>query len=253
MNGLLCLLCCMEILGALLGGAQTILGPSAANLGNNADQDGLNSTSPPLIFKTSASRDMAETSSLMNRQSPTAVPRVSNSPCTSPSPGGQPFMPNNMFYRKDCLPVLMVAGGLIIVCTILLLSTLLLACRVCQLSGRIKALSSNPDLISTSQYWVGTAKKNKNKPDTEPKETSVLIADVSQTRQENGATEEEEGKVNEEGQTGEEDKKEVGDTGKSEEASAPEDSSSSKPQDSQPTKAEAASTSESTEETKDVV
>ncbi|XP_070838697.1 uncharacterized protein [Chaetodon trifascialis] len=148
----------------------------------------------------------------------------------------------------------MVVGGLIIVCTILLLSTLLLACKVCQLSSRIKALSSNTELISSTEYWTGTAKKNKSEPETEPKETSVLMGDISQTQQEmgNGATEEG-GKVNKERQMGEEDKKEVGDTAKSEEASAAENSSSSKPQEeaanSQPTDATAASTSESKEET----
>lgn len=123
-------------------------------------------------------------------------------------------------------------------------------------------LSSNADLISTNDYWMGTAKKNK---ETEAKETTVLMSDISQTQEEmgNGTTKEEGGKVKEDGQTGEEDKKEVGDTSaKSEGASATpvtvdENAASSKPQeeaiDAQSTNAVAASSSETTEEPKDGV
>lgn len=146
-----------------------------------------------------------------------------------------------------------------IACTILLVSTLLLVCKVCQLSRRIKALSSNVDLISSSEQWEGTGKKDKNKSEAEPKETTVLMTEISQTQEEvgNGTTTEEGGKVNEDGQT-EEDKKEEGDASNSEEASptpaaAAENSSTSKPQEEEPTKDVAASASEGTEEAKDVV
>ncbi|XP_078122628.1 uncharacterized protein LOC144528079 [Sander vitreus] len=168
------------------------------------------------------------------------------------------------FYKevKECPLTLMVSGGLIIACTILLVSIVVLIWKVCHLNRRIKMLSSNADLISTNDYWMGTAKKNK---ETEAKETTVLMSDISQTQEEvgNGTTKEEGGKVKENGQTGEEDKKEVGDTSaKSEDASATpvtvdENAASSKPQeeaiDAQSTNAIAASSSEGTEEPKDGV
>ena len=145
-----------------------------------------------------------------------------------------------------------------IACTILLVSTLLLVWKACQLSRRVKALSSNVDLIS-SEHWEETGKKDKSKSEAKPEETTVLMTEISPTQEEvgNGATKEEGGKVNEDGQTGE-DKKEEGDTSNAEEASATpetaaENSSSSKPQEEEPTKDVAASTSESTEEAKDVV
>lgn len=123
-------------------------------------------------------------------------------------------------------------------------------------------LSSNADLISTTEYWLETAKKNKSKAETEAKETTVLMADLGQTQEDvgNGTAKEEGGKVNEDGQTGEEDKKEVGDAADAEEASAApvtvaDSSSSSKPQEEAPepesTKAAAASSAEGTEEPKE--
>lgn len=118
-------------------------------------------------------------------------------------------------------------------------------------------MSSNGDLISNSEYWMGTARKNKSKLEAEAKETSLLMADLSQTQGEmsNGTAKEDGGKVNEDGPMGEE--KKVGD--KSEEAStapvtAAENSSSSQPGEeaanSQSTKAAAASSSEGAEEPK---
>lgn len=85
---------------------------------------------------------------------------------------------------------------------------------------------------------MGTATKNKSKSETEARDSSMLMADVGQTQEENeggsGTTMKEGGTVKSD------DKKEVGDTGNSEEASATpaENLSSSKPQeeaiDSQP-------------------
>lgn len=154
----------------------------------------------------------------------------------------------------------MVSGGLMVVCTILLVSTLLLACKVCHLARHIRNLSSNSDLISNTEYWMGTDKKGKSKSEAEPKETTVMMADINETQAETNGTKEEGGKVTEEGQMGEENKEEV--VGDAEEASAKpvadaDKSSPSKPQeeatDSPTTKAETAPTSEGTEEPKDVV
>lgn len=241
------LLYCIEILGALLCGAQNLTVLPTAGLRNDTDQEDLTTTALTVLPNTS--------SVVMSTQSPTTVIRFPSSRSTKPPPGPQPTTPNGMFYSKECLPVFMVTGGLIIACAILLVSTLMLAWKVCQLSRHIKALSSNADLISNTEYWIGTAKMNKSKSETEPRETCVLMADLGQSQEEtgNGATKEEGGTVNGDN------KKEEGDAANSEEASSTpaENSSSSKPQEeatnSQPTKAVAAPTSEGTEEPKDVM
>lgn len=270
MNGLLLLYC---ILGSLLCGAQNISGATVPPEDVTRDLNQDNSTSSAsettsAIDLSSTVSGKSEASHLMSTQLPTTV-----SQSKTPSPGPQPTTttttattatPHGMFFRKECLPVFMVSGGLIIACAILLVSTLLLAWKVCHLNRRIKALGSNADLISNSEYWMGTAKKNKSKSETEVKETSMLMADVSQTQEEkaNGTTKEEGGTVKEDGQVGEEKKKkEEGDTANSEEVSSipvtvAESSSTSKPQeeatDSPSSETVAASSSEGTEEPKDV-
>ncbi|XP_018546626.1 uncharacterized protein LOC108893229 [Lates calcarifer] len=284
MNGLLPLLYCIGILGALLCGVQ-------GNVQVNTGEDNSDSQTPQMH---SAESRLQENNTAAS--TPTAAGGVNSSASTetadtrssSTSPSSGPYHPATpattattatpattattasslaVFYRKEWFTVLMVAGGLIIACVILLLCTLMLACKVCQLSRRLKMLSSSADLISGSEYWVGMAKKNKDKSETEAKETSMLMADLNQTKEAetDSTTKEEEGKVKEDGQTEEENKKEVGAAANSEEASADanknetpvENSSSSKPQDddadSQPTEAVAAPSSEGTGEPKDAV
>ncbi|XP_070699907.1 uncharacterized protein [Pempheris klunzingeri] len=258
MNGLLLLLLlqlyCIEIMVAPVCGANT--STDAAAVMSNVTLQGPNNASPA-FQSTSATHPTSAASTMFEiSQSRTTV---SQRPPTDP----QPTTPKMIFYLKECLPVLMVTGGLIIACTILLVSTFLLTWKVCQLSKQIKALGSSGDLISTSEYWIGTAKKNKSKSETEAKETSILMDDMSQMQEEMGnGTTEEGGKLNEDGQTGEEKKTEDGNTGNNEEASstpvtAAGSSSSSRPQedatDSQATKAVAAASSGGKDEPKDVV
>ncbi|XP_044078421.1 uncharacterized protein LOC122888259 [Siniperca chuatsi] len=265
MNGLILLLYCIEIMGALLCGAEVTRGFTIADVGNDMVQGesdkafrSESSITTLVADLTSTDSTMSEASRWMNTESP-AVSQFSNSHTTSPPPGPQPTTTHNsVFYRKECLTVFMVSGGLIIACVILLISTLLLACKVCQLSRDIKVLNSNVDLISNSEYRMGT-KKNKSKSEAEATETSMLMAVVSQTQEEmgNSTTIEDGGKVNKDGQMGEENKKEVRATANSEEASTTlvttaENSSSSKPQE-EGTNSMAASSSEGTEEPKDVV
>ncbi|XP_029304209.1 uncharacterized protein LOC115019032 [Cottoperca gobio] len=214
MKGFLFLLYCIEILGAV-NGAQSVTGNIPTSIASKAASNPnspFSSSQTPTIVANSIS------------QSTTKGPTSHAAP---PLPGAhrpttKPFV---MFYRKEYLSLLMVTGGLIIACAILLFTTLLLIWKVCKLSRRIKMLSSNADLISTSEYWVGTAKRNKSASEKEDKETTVLMSDIIQTQEDigNGTTKEEGKKVNEGGQKGEENKKEAGDPAKSEEAStAPE-------------------------------
>lgn len=270
MNIFLLLLYCTEILAVLL----FIPGRTSADTSStpqpNSSEDFLTTTG-----------SMSDVSSSVSKMSPTVVSQFSSSLSFAPSPrlkttkvttkpptttktttstktttnGKTSKTLSEMF--KECRPVFFVSGGLIIACAILLISTLFLAWRTCHLSRRLKMLNTNGDLISTSEYWMGTAKKDKSKPETEAKETTVLMSDLSQAQEEmsNGTTKEDEGKVKEDGQKGEE--KEVGDPANGEEAAAAENSSSSKPQEeadnSQSAKAAAASSSEGTEEPKDVL
>ncbi|XP_034745573.1 uncharacterized protein LOC117955281 [Etheostoma cragini] len=244
------------ILCALLCGTQT----SSENI-SAGYWDTTTEPSNSLAFSATLSTD--ETTHVTSSTPDATTPSpVSKSQSTSRSPATEPPISTIFMFSKECLPMFMVAGGLIIACAILLASIVVLIWKVCQLSRHIKMLSSNADLISTNDYWMGTVKKNK---ETEPEETTVLMSDINPTMEEmgNGTTKEDGGKAKEDGQTEGEDKKEVGDTSaKSEDASATpeavdEKAASSKPQeeatDAQSTNAVAASSSEDTEEPKDGV
>ncbi|XP_056252687.1 uncharacterized protein LOC130182106 [Seriola aureovittata] len=284
MNGLLFLLYCVEILGALLCGVKGNPEITSGEIGwvYTDDEEISHPTqqdSTQLINDDSSSAP--EDSRLINVENLTTVSLLSSSLRTSPSPAPQKpttttttttssttttstsstRAPNGMFFQKECLTVYMVTGGLIIACSILLASTLLLTWRVCHLNRHLKMLSTDADLISTSQYWMGTARKNKSKSETQAKDTSMLMADFSQTQEDTagGTTKEEEAKVDEDGQKGEEKK---GDTASSEKASAgenkletiaAENSPSSGPPEETSPEAVAASSSEATQKPQDEV
>lgn len=106
----------------------------------------------------------------------------------------------------------MVTGGLLIACTVLLVSTLCLSCKVYRLRRRLEALGSNVDLIST-EYCTGTGKKNKGNFEEEPRVTTMLMEDLCQEA-DAGATQVKGGTVNDEIT------KETGGAANSEEASS---------------------------------
>ncbi|XP_036974399.1 uncharacterized protein LOC119030713 [Acanthopagrus latus] len=270
MKGLLFLLCCIEILGVLLCGADDLQASPTPDPINSSDpaislsQNNVLDPSTAVLPTTSVSTSTLD--KLISSQSAETISRDSKSPPSTPQPGPKHNTFIDTFFKGECLSLLMVTSGLFVGCTLLLLATLLLACKVCRLSRRIKVLSSDSDIISSSENGMGTAKKDKSKPEEEPRETTVLMADVNQTQEEvgNGAAKEGGEKVNADEQTEEEEKRmeEEGDAAKTEEASAApvaaaENSSPPKQQeeatDSQPDDAAAASASEGTEEAKDVV
>ncbi|XP_060911575.1 uncharacterized protein LOC132988285 [Labrus mixtus] len=248
MNCFLFLMCYIAIVGAQMSGSE---GLTPDDLGDDIDDNGIpasQSTSqatPSRIITHNTEANSISGTRLSSTQSLTDVPQ---SRSTSWPPKTTQF--DALFFKMDHLQVLMVSGGLIILCFILLLSVFLLAWKVCRLNRRIKELSSNADLISTSEYWMGTGKKNKSKSETEPKETTVLMSDMSQTKEERGN-----GTTKEEGEK--ENNTEEGDTTKSEEAAATpvaacESSPSSEPKE-EAIEATAAPSPEGTEEPKDVV
>lgn len=136
---------------------------------------------------TSASPNQNETSPLFNASSshpttivPTSADNFDHSASVQPTEGRQTVSTAaTPAYNEKHL--LMVAGGLILACTILLISTLLLACKVCQLSRRLKMLCVHSDPVVPTKYG-----KDNNKSDADAKETVVLMDDLNQTHDEAG-------------------------------------------------------------------
>lgn len=230
MNGLLLLLCCTQILSVVLCDNQTAA-ESQNDVNNTISETSTDPPSAPAETSAFTGIQLPVGTSLATRTRTSASATASTTPSTTPG----------FINVKECLPILLVTGGLIICCTILLISTLILTCHVCHLSRQIKALSSSDDdLISNLDYWTGTAKRNKDKSEKpEDKEASVLLGDISQAQDEMDATKEENG-------TASGDKKEEAGEGAS--ATSAEESSSTKPQeeaaDGQPTETEASPASE---------
>lgn len=177
-------------------------------------------------------------------QPSTTMSRSSFAPThNTPSPSSEQTTVCKLF-GKDFNPMFLVVGGLIIACTILILSTLVLAWKVCLLSKRVSALSNSADLVGQRECTREATVKKSSLTETEPREGSMLMAD--HLHEGEGGTAEEEGNANEDEAEKEEE------AAKREEASpAPaEDSSSPAPQE-EPAKAD--STAEGTEKPKDDV
>ncbi|CAB1420514.1 unnamed protein product [Pleuronectes platessa] len=251
MNGLLLLFYCLEILAARLCGAD---GTKENTTSLSTAQSSISaSTSPDLI-----TAETSEASSLRSSETFTTVSVLSSS--RSPAATSVPppkttttsttVAPHWGTYRRECHALYLVSGGLIIVCTVLLVSSLMLTCKVRHLSRRLQALSGDADLISNSEFWMGSARRNKSRSGPEAKETKVLMTDFSQTQESDGANKEEGRKVSVDGQTGEENKKKLEENGDESKKETPdtEKSLSSKPQeeatDPKSSKAEADSSTE---------
>ncbi|XP_019714425.1 uncharacterized protein LOC109508945 [Hippocampus comes] len=159
--------------------------------------------------------------------------------------------PVGVLDTRNCIPLMMLTGGLILICLILLLSTSMLTCKVCQMSKRIRMLGSDfaKQMESNGKY--------KSNLETEAKETSMLLTDLNETQKEvdRSGPKEEDVKVRENGEKGE-GKQEAEEAAKSEEAAdvTPVDDSScltqQKPGDAN---ASVAASPDGTEKQKDVV
>lgn len=143
---------------------------------------------------TSASPNQTEASPNQTESTPQSSASSSHPTTTVPTPRADLDHSGKVQPTKGCPTAtpaynelfdnkleLMVAGGLILACTILLISTLLLACKVCQLSRRLKMLSGHSDPVVPTKYG-----KDNNKSDADAKETAVLMDDLNQTRDEAG-------------------------------------------------------------------
>ncbi|XP_029375812.1 uncharacterized protein LOC115054650 [Echeneis naucrates] len=213
MKSLLFLVYCIEILGVLLCGVNTEItsGDSGSEDDFEASSD-INTTTS--LTTNPVKHEALTTGSLFSSGTkPTPHPQLPMTTSTQ-APIGQ-------FFKRECFAVYLLAAILIIVCFILLVSTLMLTCKVWQLSRHIERLSNSSDLISNSGYWMGTAKKNKNMSDTEAKETTELMADLSKTQENTTDATTKEGRNadgDEEKVVG--DEKKEGDAANTEEASA---------------------------------
>ncbi|MEQ2187477.1 hypothetical protein GOODEAATRI_005051 [Goodea atripinnis] len=209
MNGLLC---CAEILAMLLFIPWSVCETphsatpeltvtsqvSNTSAGSFSNHQTTIATSSPSVRKTALP--------------PTTCQCVQTNPATTTSPW-------TVSYLKHHCPMMLIScGTLILACTILLISTLMLAWKVCQLRRCVSTLGGKGTLVSNSEYWMGMDKKNKAESQPEAKENSFLLTENSQTNQEidNNATKEDGGKVGEDGQNGEE--KKVGDGQETKEA-----------------------------------
>lgn len=123
-----------------------------------------------------------------------------------------------------------------IACAVLVLSTLVLAWKVCLLSKRVSTLSSSADLISQTERTRETTVKKSSLSEAELKEDSMLMAD--HLHEGKGGMEEEE---EEEGIAKEDKPEEADEAAKREEASpAPTENSSSPVPQEEPAKADSA-------------
>nr|XP_057933758.1 uncharacterized protein LOC131132281 [Doryrhamphus excisus] len=100
---------------------------------------------------------------------PTSSPAASHLPLHLTSAASGTAAPVGMLDRKECLPLLMLAGGLALVCALLLLSTLMLTCKVCQMSRRINMLATR------SLSCTPSAAGNKTHLETDGKEIGMLL------------------------------------------------------------------------------
>ncbi|XP_054899768.1 uncharacterized protein LOC129368702 [Poeciliopsis prolifica] len=250
MNGLLC---CAEILAVLL----FIPWSLCQSLEHNSD-NALTSTASNDISENKSTTESESQNSEMSTDSATSIsttsPITPNTRTTRTTPT-TPTTPTTTTTAKtwefsDLLEdkTILTCAALILACAILLISTLALACKVCQLRRRLRAAGGD------SEYWMGMDKTSKAESQPEAKENAFLLTENGQTTREgdNGATEEAGGKVDEVKQQG--DEKEVGDSQKSEgaaAAAAPEESSPpSKPAEETTKDPPPPSSSENTEEPK---
>lgn len=218
----LLLLCCIKIMAvALPGAAQTtdsgttiysefISGDNTttATTEQSSEQSSVSSTNTDL--STLITTELSEGSTSSTTDSRTTVSQ------TAAASAGPQSTTNNpviwMCDRKSGFIILTVIGSLIILCTILLVSTVTLACKVCHLRRQV---NNNADLISNHEYWMGTAQRNGGKSETDVRESTILLSHFTQPEEEinTSAAKEDGEKEKEAGKPGEEASKSVKEEG----------------------------------------
>lgn len=131
----------------------------------------------------------------------TNIPANTNTPSRPYTKAHPDPCPDCLFTEMNGTILLIVAGCLVVLCTVLLVSTVVLLYQVFHLKHQLcsSTISSRPtrnnvDLVSGSGHW-GTGQKTKERPGSEPSETSLMMAELKQTQEgENGKTDKGQGK-----------------------------------------------------------
>ncbi|XP_045572979.1 uncharacterized protein [Salmo salar] len=136
----------------------------------------------------------------------TNIPANTNTPSRPYAKAHPDPCPDCLFTEMNGTILLIVAGCLVVLCTVLLVSTVVLLYQVFHLKHQLcsSTISSRPtrnnvDLVSGSGHW-GTGQKTKERPGSEPSETSLMMPELRQTQEgERGKEEEPEKEVKEQG------------------------------------------------------
>ncbi|XP_023823329.1 uncharacterized protein [Salvelinus sp. IW2-2015] len=136
----------------------------------------------------------------------TNIPATTNTPSRAYTKAHPNPCADCLFNEMDATILLIVTGCLVVLCTILLVSTVVLLYQVFHLKHQLcsRTISSRPtrsnvDLVSGSGHW-GTGQKTKERPGSEPSETSLMMPELRQTQEgERGKKEEPEKEVKEQG------------------------------------------------------
>ncbi|KAM9498314.1 uncharacterized protein ACWYII_001810 [Salvelinus alpinus] len=131
----------------------------------------------------------------------TNIPATTNTPSRAYTKAHPNPCADCLFKEMDATILLIVTGCLVVLCTILLVSTVVLLYQVFHLKHQLcsRTISSRPtrsnvDLVS------GSGQKTKERPGSEPSETSLMMPELRQTQEgERGKKEEPEKEVKEQG------------------------------------------------------
>ncbi|RVE63624.1 hypothetical protein OJAV_G00138190 [Oryzias javanicus] len=160
-----------------------------------------NTPTSPLLSTTNSSNENKATTNLIKttvygqiKSVPPPVKPTASASTTTPATNTNNFL--SALLQEHCLQVFFVCAGLIAACTILLVSVLILACKVCHLSKKLKTLRINGELAGDSGCFVSLSENTNYKAEAETK----LLTNTSQEKLEmsNSATVEEGGIANKE-------------------------------------------------------
>lgn len=215
--------CCAQILGVLLFIPWSLSQTQTENQTNSTEsnKDPIQVSYIPGTPTSSPASYVAKTSLSPPAQQTTKTAVKATTTTTATTPTTTSSILTTLLQNPKLILIYAVS---ILVCAILLISTLALTLKVCQLRRRLKTIGSD------SECWMGMDKTKKPDSQPEAKESCSLLIEDGKTNQEidDSAKKDEGGKVSKDLQNG--DEKKVEGAKESEEAAkpaAPEDSSPS--------------------------
>ncbi|XP_059912130.1 uncharacterized protein LOC132461071 [Gadus macrocephalus] len=190
-----------------LGGSVLNSSPSDSSASDSSPSDSSPSDlttrgDPSVSNQTSAAPGSSPTPeySATDGPPPPPSPALPAHTSTAAKPAAAATTERCMFPRTQGRVVLMVAGALTVACVGLLVTTALLTWKLCQ---RRREAEPDSDLISNSEFWMGSARRNKAKPP--PANDTCLLLGLLETKEgQRGAGGAEGGDGGEGGEAGEE-------------------------------------------------